>query len=148
MTSSSDDHRSGQLGSEITPEAKQILRMERELKSLRFQIAELTEGNDEKLMLVRLKADASIEEMERAQLLQKIAKIEAKYRFADLDGCITSYLRKAARETFAGNCAFADDDLKLLTFCARWALANGIPDDLCPEIFPKAKAALFEGKPE
>lgn len=126
----------------LSGEAKQILRMERELKNLRLQIADLTVDNDERLMLARLKADATIEEMDRASLLQVIANLEAKYRFADIDGCITSSLRDAAKQVFAGNCAFADDDLNLLRFCAKWALENGIPDDLCPNIFPKAKATL------
>lgn len=133
---------SGHLGSERSDAEKTILRLHREIKGLRLQIAELAEGRDEALCLARLRADADIEAMGRAQLIQKIAALEAKYRFADLDGEITGYLRMAAKETFAGNCGFADDDLRVLTFCARWALANGIPDDLCPNIFPKAKAAL------
>ncbi len=121
---------------------ERISRLKAEIRSLHRELDDLRgAGDDEKIMLIRLKNDADIEAMDRAQLLQKIANLEAKYRFADLDGCVTHYLRKAAKETFAGNCAFVDDDLTLLTVCAKWALRNGIPDELCPDIFPKAKAA-------
>lgn len=126
-------------------DAKLIARLKADIRHLHRELNDARAGgDDEKRMLLRLQNDADIAAMDRAGLLQKIASLEAKYRFADLDGCVTHYVRQSAEEVFAGNCTFVDDDLKLLTFCARWALQNGIPDELCPNIFPKAKAAVSQ----
>jgi hypothetical protein len=66
---------------------------------------------------------------------------------ASIDAEIVEMLRAAAKEVFGANCSFADDDLLLLKVCAKWAIQNGIPDELNTEIIPRAKA-LHGGDPE
>lgn len=133
-------------GFEIAPKETMVSnsKLRRTIRDLHYRIQEL-EDECAKTDLDRirlLRNDADLEAMDKAQLIEKIVRLEEKYRYAELDGCVVGYVRDAAKDTFAGNCTFVDEDLHLMTFCARWALENGIPDDLCPNIFPKAKAAL------
>lgn len=65
---------------------------------------------------------------------------EASAFLSDMDAEIVALVRKHAAELFAGNCAFADDDLDLMAACAKWALNNGVPDEINPQIIRKAKA--------
>jgi len=121
-----------------------IAKLQKTVSDQRFRIQQLEdEWSHTDLDRIRLlRNDADLNKMERGQLLETIARLQEKYRYADLDGCVVGYVRDAAKKTFDGNCTFVDDDIHLLTVCARWALQNGIPDDLCPSIFPKAKAHL------
>ncbi len=42
-----------------------------------------------------------------------------------LDGEVVSAVRRYAAQTFGGNCAFADDDAKMLAHFASWAIDQG-----------------------
>ena len=59
---------------------------------------------------------------------------------AAMDAELVANVRKLSADVFCGNCGFADDDLRVLAACAKWAVNNGIPDKICPAILPKAKA--------
>lgn len=74
----------------------------------------------------------------KARELLRDLELEAGSADAEIVGMI----REKAFEVFAGNCAFADDDLRLMAGCAKWALLNGIPDETNDWIIPRAKAAL------
>lgn len=119
-------------------------KQEKLVSDQRYRIQELEdEWSHTDLDRIRLlRNDADLNKMERGQLLETVVRLQEKYRYADLDGCVVGYVRDAAKKTFAGNCTFVDDDLHLITVCARWALLNGIPDEMNPEIIPKAKAHL------
>lgn len=64
---------------------------------------------------------------------------------AACDEEIVSLVRRCMREVTGGNCTFADEDLAVLTTLAKWALEHGVPDELSPNIIPRAKAWLAGG---
>jgi hypothetical protein len=84
-----------------------------------------------------LSARDRIAELEKAQAWQDIETPPPS-----MNDEVIGELRKQARDTFGGNCSFADDDLRLLTVCAQWAILNGIPEEINPQIIRKAKAHL------
>jgi len=125
---------------------EKITKLEKRVRDQRYRIQALEDewSHTDLDRIRRLRNDADLEQIDRGQLVETIVRLQEKYRYADLDGCVVGYVRDAAKNTFAGNCTFVDDDIHLLTFCARWALLNGIPDEMNTEIIPKAKAHLAE----
>lgn len=59
---------------------------------------------------------------------------------------IVGDVRRLANEVTGGNCSFADDDIKVLAVLAKWAILNGCPDDIAPNILPKARHHLNGAK--
>lgn len=51
-------------------------------------------------------------------------------------------ISRITHETLGSTCGFADDNIKVLAALAVWALQNGVPDSISPNIIPRAKAWL------
>lgn len=64
---------------------------------------------------------------------------------AACDAEIVALVRLRMHEVTGVNCGFADDDIAVLATLAKWALENGVPDELSPNIIPLAKAWLTSG---
>jgi hypothetical protein len=55
---------------------------------------------------------------------------------------IVGIARHVAKDVTGGNCTCADDDIRVLGGLAKWALQNGVPDELCPAVIYRAKKHL------
>jgi hypothetical protein len=77
----------------------------------------------------------------RAETAQEIEALRQQIENQNMGSEVCGMVRAAAKELFQGNCAFVDDDICLVAAVANWALLNGIPDEMNPEILPKSKAA-------
>lgn len=55
---------------------------------------------------------------------------------------IVGTVRRVAYEVTGGNCAFVEDDIRVLGALAKWAILNGVPDEICPSIIYKARKHL------
>ena len=58
---------------------------------------------------------------------------------------IVTMLRTTAREVTGGNCAFIDDDLRLLAHLASKAIKAGLTEELSPEMQAPLRARLSTG---
>lgn len=61
----------------------------------------------------------------------------------DMDAEAVSWIREAAKAVTGGNCAFVDDDLRILQHLAQRATSAGLTDGLAPDV--AARAALTAG---
>jgi hypothetical protein len=52
---------------------------------------------------------------------------------------VVGIVRQIANEVTGGNCGFADDDARVLGALAKWAIENGVPEEICPAIIRTAK---------
>ena len=77
----------------------------------------------------------------RAETAEEIADLRRQLETQNMGSEVCGVVREAANELFQGNCAFVIDDIGLMAAVANWALLNGIPDEMNPEILPKSKAA-------
>lgn len=77
-------------------------------------------------------------------LREREENLRARSAAAGLDSSVCDYVRSVAKELFQGNCTFVIDDIDFMAATANWALLNGIPDELNPEILPMAKKAAQE----
>ena len=64
---------------------------------------------------------------------------------AELDAELCGHVRRFAREITGGNCAFADDDLRVLAHLANRAVEAGLIDGLHPLTQAKINAAKATG---
>lgn len=109
------------------------------LQRIDRELAHVDVGRDETRALLR-------------DLRSRIIGLEGDLWAADagmgLDACVIGALRESARRVFGANCAFADDDLALLTELARRAVAAGLIDGLHKSVLANiAKVSPTDGAP-
>ena len=86
------------------------------------------------------KADSILKLIEAARHSQPGAE-GGEGRDDFMGGCITGYVREAAKRVTGGNMTFADDDIRVLEVLAVRAVRAGLTDNLHPDVAATAVEA-------